>query len=206
MPNSNIGRNRQAGFTLLEILVALVVLGFLLLALTQGIRFGVRAWTVQARAVAATGDLDAVDRTVRGLIERMNPGSVVGGGAKIVGDASQVSFVTELPAAADSLPTSEADVQLTTDARHRFVLRWTPYYRTVLIQRPPVRTALLNNILRLEISYWQPAAAGANAGWVAAWADVTPPALVRIRIVFPPGDARQWPDIVAAPMRERPRL
>jgi prepilin-type N-terminal cleavage/methylation domain-containing protein len=36
-----------AGFTLLEILIALAILGFILLSLGQGLRFGLTAWGIQ---------------------------------------------------------------------------------------------------------------------------------------------------------------
>ena len=58
-------RRRDAGFTLLEVLVALVVLGFVLTGVTGGIRYGVRASQTQARLVEAQGELDAVDRALR---------------------------------------------------------------------------------------------------------------------------------------------
>ena len=36
--------DRQSGFTLLELLVALVVLGLLVVGLTQGVRAGLTMW------------------------------------------------------------------------------------------------------------------------------------------------------------------
>ena len=57
-------RTTQTGFTLLELLAALIVLSLLLVAITQGVRFGVQAWQTQSRACwIARDDLDAVDRT-----------------------------------------------------------------------------------------------------------------------------------------------
>ena len=55
-------RRGDAGFTLLEILAALVVLAALLLALRQGVAFGVAAADAQARLAAEREDLDAVAR------------------------------------------------------------------------------------------------------------------------------------------------
>jgi prepilin-type N-terminal cleavage/methylation domain-containing protein len=201
-----MAREGERGFTLLEILVGLIVLGFLSLALTQGARFGVQAWTAQARAVAQTADLDAADRTVRGLIERMNPGSVTGLTTKIDGDARHLSFASVLPRAASGLPTPEADVELTTDASRHLLMLWKPHYRNVIVSRPPTRTELLDGVERLEFSYWAAAEDGAGGRWETTWQQPAPPALVRLRIVFAKGDKRVWPDIVAAPMRERARL
>ena len=46
-------RYRQTGFTLLEMLVVLVVLGFLMVGLTQGVRAGLALWDAQSRRVGA---------------------------------------------------------------------------------------------------------------------------------------------------------
>lgn len=206
MGRERAAREREAGFTLLEILVGLVVLGFLMLALTQGVRFGVQAWTSQARVVALGDDLDAADRTVRSLIERMNPGGVVGNAAKIEGDAHRFAFASVLPAAAAGLPTPEADVQLTTDAGHHLLLLWKPHYRNVIVDRGYTKTELLDRVERLDLSYWTTEEDGSRGRWEKTWSNAEVPALVRVRIVFQKGDRRVWPDVVAAPMRERPRL
>jgi prepilin-type N-terminal cleavage/methylation domain-containing protein len=50
----------NAGFTLLETLVSLVVVGLILSGLAQGFRFGIAAWDAQARLLASGGDLDSV--------------------------------------------------------------------------------------------------------------------------------------------------
>ena len=44
---------RDAGFTLLEVLVSLVVTGLILAGLAQGFRFGVAAWDAQTRILAS---------------------------------------------------------------------------------------------------------------------------------------------------------
>ena len=65
---------KQRGFTLLELLVALAVLGLLMAGLVQGLRLGVSVWTTQTKRLAASGHLDLTDRTLRTLIARMDPG------------------------------------------------------------------------------------------------------------------------------------
>lgn len=190
--------SRQGGFTLLEILVALIVLGLIVIGLAQGVQFGLRAWDAQARTIARREDLDAVDRTLRRLVEAMDPGSSAEP-LTIAGTARSVAFTTSLPMFAAALPTRRADVALGVDAAHRLMLRWTPHLHAVLLAPAMAQeTELLRGVDHLEIAYW----AGTAGGWQASWNLPLPPGLVRIRLVFAKGDARRWPDIVAAPMRE----
>lgn len=191
----------QGGFTLLEVLVALVVLGMLVLGLTQGIHFGLKTWASQTRTIAAHEDLDAVDRTLRRLIESMDPGSPAEA-VSIDGSASSFAFPSELPDFAAALPSRRADVALGVDAAHRLVLRWTPHLHAVRLgPAPPAQQSeLLRGVDHVELAYWP---SGAGGGWQTLWKQPLPPALVRIRLVFTEGDKRHWPDIIAAPIRDR---
>ena len=185
---------RQAGFTLLELLVGLVVLGFILAGLGGGVRYGLRAADTQARLSAGRGELDAVDRTLRRMIEQADPGSAQGG-PLFHGAPGRLVLTSALPAAAT---VRQADLALGVDAAHRLVLRWTPHLHAVRFGPAPAaeEAELLRGVDRLELSYW-------SGGWRTVWEEQALPGLVRVRIVFPPGDARHWPDIVAAPMRLR---
>jgi general secretion pathway protein J len=196
-------RGKEAGFTLLETIVALVVLGFLIIGLSEGVRFGLGARAAQQRMVARGEGLDAVDRTLRGLIGRMDPGGFRTP-PTLAGTPDRMAFLTELPAGAAVGGSREAWVDLAVDRGHRLVLDWTIMPHAVVLRPPPAgRVVLLRDVERLAIAYGEPAAKG--GGWVRRWNAADLPALVRIRIVFRAGDPRLWPDIVAPPKRERPR-
>lgn len=193
---------RDAGFTLLEVLVALVVLGFILAGLSQGTRYGLRAAETQARTVAARGQLDAVDRALRRLIEQMEPGTDRDG-IGLQGGPGRMQFVSVLPAAASALPTPDATVAVGVDGAHRLVLRATPRRPGKPFGLPPpaLETELLAGVDHIELAYWP---RGPSPAWRTDWTDRTVlPLLVRLRVVFPPGDERHWPDLVASPRRER---
>ena len=190
----------DGGFTLLELLVVLAVLGGLFAGLAQGLHFGLQLWNLQRRGLDAVSELDAADRTLRGLIEAMDPGGRIEM-ADIDGTARTLRFTTRLPEAAGALRTRRAEVMLLVDPLHRLVLRWTPSsHAAPLVPAVPQETVLLSGVDRIEFSY---RSALPTAGWQADWQNQISPGLVRIHLAFAQNDPRTWPDIVAAPMRER---
>ena len=180
--------------------MALAVLGFLVLALAQGVRFGVGAWDSQARLLSRTGDLDVADRALRRIVAQLVPtdGTRMPG---LRGTATGFEGVTELPLLA-ALPTRQAVVALGVDRAQRLVLRWTPHLHARRLGPPPAmeESELLRGVERIEVAYWS---AAAGDGWLPAWTRAELPDLVRVRLTFARNDRRRWPDIVAAPMRER---
>ena len=187
------------GFTLLELLVALVVFGMLMAGLGQTVRFGLAAWRTQTRQIDRTADLDGVERVLRGVIAGIAPGRA-NDPPNIVGTAASFAFTSELPEGAGPEASRTADILLRVDGAHRLVLQWTPHLHVAWVgRRPdPTTTDILAGLDRLELSYWT-----ADAGWRGEWRERSPPDLVRVRLRFPSGDGRRWPDIVAAPQRRR---
>jgi general secretion pathway protein J len=190
------------GFTLLEVLVALTVMGLLLFGLVQGSHFVLLGWDRQTRLAARTEDLDAVDRTLRRLVVQAMPGSkwepLV-----FAGTAHSATFTSIVPLPAAGFPTQRADVELVVDAAHRLLLRWMPHFHAINVGRPPpaVTTEILDGVDRLELSYWSETQGG---GWTSTWQNEAPPALVRIRIIFSDPSHGRWPDILVAPMLNPP--
>ena len=132
-------RARQRGFTLLELLVALAVFGFVLIALAQGTRFGLSAWVTDVRLTNGNDDLNTVDATVRQVIEGMNPGDELDP-APMAGDSARLDCLTELPNASSAMPVRRMRAALLVDGAHQLVLRWQPYLHAVSLRSPPAAT------------------------------------------------------------------
>lgn len=189
---------RQDGFTLLELLVGLVVLGFILAGLSEGVRYGQRATDAQSRLSGGHDALDAVDRVFRRLVAQADPGDAHSG-PTLQGSQGRLALVSGLPDAASGSGSQEADIAIGVDAGHRLMLRWTPHLHAKRFGPPPApqQVELLQGVERVELAYW-------SDGWHPDWAGPSLPGLVRLRLTFLPGDKRRWPDIVEAPMRRRP--
>jgi general secretion pathway protein J len=189
-----MNQRHEAGFTLLETLVALVVLGLIMVGLTQGLRFGVAAWDRQSVTIDRDGALDATDRTLRTLLARMAPGDDPRLPA-IDGAANQLAFTTELPDAAPASPIRLSDVAIGVDAAHRLVLRWTPHLHAKLLAPPrPQQATLLPGVASIAFGYFQPGV----GSWRETWRGNDPPSLVRVHIAFT-DRGRHWPDVIVAP-------
>ena len=190
------GRVTRNGFTLLEILVALVVFGFVAAGLAQGVRFGLQAWATQGRRLAQQGDMDAVDRALRRLIEDADGGEA-DQPPPLRGGAHALALLTRLPsglaAAGDA-----AEVAIGVDGEQRLVVRAMPQpHAERLRPEPAIQSVLLEHVDHIDLSYF----AGAAHAWATVWQAASLPDLVRLRIVFPKGDRRHWPDLVASPMQ-----
>ncbi len=190
----------SGGFTLLELLIALTVLGFLIVGLAQGTNFGLLAWGREARLSAGADEFNTVDSTLRHVIEGADPGDDLDP-APFVGSNGTLDCITAMPSASDPTGVRRMHAILLVDAEHRLVLRWRPFVRAKRLGAPPPQTEseLVRNVSRMELSYWR-----RGGGWVSAWHSSDLPTLVRIRLRLLPGDAHHWPDIVAAPLLDRP--
>jgi general secretion pathway protein J len=195
---------RQSGFTLLEMLVVVVVLGFLVIGLTQGVRAGMALWHAQQRRVGETAELDASARVLRSLLTGIagatpggfGPGAAAGG--EIKGDANHLTFVGDLPTGLGTTRRANISIELHDG---RLVLRWTPHRHEISFGPPPQPTVteLISGVVRLEIAFWGKAAPDQPAAWQARWDGPAAPELIRIRLVFAKGDRRHWPDLIAPP-------
>ncbi|HWD59052.1 MAG TPA: prepilin-type N-terminal cleavage/methylation domain-containing protein [Stellaceae bacterium] len=200
MPRRNTG-----GFTLLELLVALSVFGFLLVALNRGVHTGMGIWDVQSRHVNKTWDLDGTARLFRTLLTQIptspaasiNPGSP-GVAIAFAGNADKLTYVGELPTGFGTAAPADITLQL---LGKRLVVNWQPHRHEIAGPRPrATATEILRGVDRLEFAYWGlPSPTASSPTWLAAWEGPSLPDLVRIRLRFGQSDPRRWPDLIVTP-------
>jgi general secretion pathway protein J len=195
---------RQGGFTLLETLVVVVVLGLLIVGLGRGVQAGLALWSAQQRRIDQIAELDAGARLLRSLLTGIAvPAAAAAGGTatdiQFNGDAEHLSFVGDLPTGLGT--TRRADIKIAL-RRANLVLTWTPHLHEIRFGPPPPSsdTELVTNVAHLDIGYWGAATPDQPAAWLTQWDGPTPPALVRIRLLFVKGDQRRWPDLIVAPL------
>jgi general secretion pathway protein J len=202
-PHADCEISKGAGFTLLELLVALIVLGALLAGLAQGVNFGLHAWKAQAWIAADRDDLGAVDAVLRRLVVQMEPGTRLTP-PQVHGRSDRLALTTDNPASANITSVRRIDAELFVDGNKQLVLRWLPRLHAIWLNSAPVaqEAVLLSGVARAEFAYWQDSPGLGR--WVSSWSRQELPGLVRIQLVFLGPNRRHWPEIVAAPARDRP--
>ena len=198
-----------AGFTLIEILTALTLVGLLATLVFGGVRLAARAWErADARAEDAA-DRWAVENVLRDAITAAYPAfaSADLDDRGIVFDGEAHSLVVLAP-----LPRAVAAGVL---AQMRFYLRGgEPSKALVMAWRLDLRSSdgggalpetpivLLDRVRRIDFAYFGVDEAGDAPAWQGSWADRTAlPQLVRIHLERSDPALPAWPDLVAEPRR-----
>ncbi len=201
-----IADRRDAGFTLVELLVALGLLGFVATLLVAGLS-AVTSLAAPGRA-AASGqeEVATAQQILRARLERLTPVARTDSADPIVdAQGSPQSFSFFAPPLAQAAP----------DALHRYRLILTPSGDLVLYTanslndvidlRDPslkgwVPKRLLSGVASVELRYLGPDRLTDTVRWQEFWGDrKQAPALIRIRAAFPPGDRRVWNDLTVRP-------
>ena len=179
---------RASGFTLLELLIVITIMGMIMVALTGGVRFAGRAWESQERIIAGQGDSDAVENVLR---------QIIASGRSFEGDASSMRFIGTLPRALARSGLFDLELKTSDD---RLVLDWKPHFKGPSVAADPTETELAKNISGVEFAYFF-AADQNQGGWQRVAKDKEKSPSV-IAIAVQSGDGRHWPPLTVAPMIE----
>ena len=181
-------------------------------ALFGALRLGARVWeTGQARLDASTRVQVVQDFVRRQLGQAMplievtdDPGT--SGGLLFKGEQDRLRFVSLLPehfGAGAWLMELGLSEPAQVGAPGDLVVRWRQLDQTGEADTtpPPEERILIEGVARLEIAYFGGSLADQEPGWWQQWQQQQSlPTLIRLRVGFPEGDARSWPELLVAPM------
>ena len=202
------------GFTLVELLVAVTLLGLLMAALLGGLRLGARVWeTAEARLDAAARVQIVQDFLRQRIAEAMpvelpSPDRSTPRQQAFQGDQAALRFAGSMPEHLGAgvylmeLALAEpADGGEVAD----LVLRWQPLLLggtdEEVAPPEPEQRVLLEGVAGLELAYFGILDPEEPPSWWPEWLDQDLfPGLVRLQLTFPPEDLRQWPELVVRPV------
>jgi general secretion pathway protein J len=199
-------KDGERGFTLIELLVVLALLGLISLAMVGALRFGLRAWDTGERRVEQLNRIQAVQGFLRQRIHQALPtprrADRTEPATTFAGTMEELRFTAPLPAHLGVGGLHVYALRLDEDGR-RMVLDWRLYRPEESESAEATGTAqLLDDVESMTLSYFGASRDGADPDWHddAEWSAGLPD-LVRLRVTFPAGDARHWPELVVAPKR-----
>ncbi len=201
------GRRRQAGFTLVELLVAITLLAFLSITLFGGLRFGARSWEV---VVSSSVERDNIASTQTFLRNRLGQMTLPGPGRlrnfvedrRLTGGPKRVEFIAPWLSALSLGGLYRFTLWHEDTGNGRLMLHWRPAKADpdALEELGDLagQRVLLDGVTEFSLSYYGAANEDAEPEWLDQWENQdAPPHLVRAQLEF--ADAgRLWPVFVVA--------
>ncbi len=200
----------ERGFTLLELLIAMTLLGLLMLGLFGGLRLGARVWEAGDARAADRTRIEAVQRFIRTYLGQARPLAAADntGDDRIafIGRRDGLDFSATLPAHLSAGGFAHVTLSFESLGEVRgLVLRHGPVRRrddgrVELVRSDEAEFAmLLGDVEAVEFSYYGAGDADDDAEWTDRWVDEKNlPSLVRIRVRFADSDRRIWPELTVA--------
>lgn len=203
--------NRQHGMTLVEALVALVLLSMLSVGIFATFRVGQRTYTQLVSRSAELRSIFLVQRVLRRLVESAYP---------FQADASRNRFAVNGLKNEIALTAPEPSQLEGGFSRYRvFAIDRSDGLKDLVVQygvdrnglfgevnSVPTQEMLLQKISGIEFAYLPKRNLGSDSDlatpetWLDTWRDQSDlPALIRIRVQFATTDTRRWIDLIAAP-------
>ncbi len=199
-------RISSSGYTLVEMLVALTLLGFVMILLGGSFQFGARTWEITSAKIDRGGEVEAAQGFLRRQLAQILPLSFHVAAAEqqpiFAGGSDHLRFAAPL-----SLPYANAGLNIfalgrdDTGSTGDLTLQWQVYRpdwsppQDGLLGEPQ---SLLAGIADVRLAYYGQVDALADPVWQSEWKGKGLPTLIRIDVAFPESDRRAWPSFLVA--------
>ncbi len=195
---------RSQGFTLLELLIGMALVGFILSLLFAGLNLGTRSWEAGEQRMVTSSRQAVVVDFIRRVVEQTYPLRWrVGEEDRLAfaGEAESLRFVGTVAMHDGASGNHLIALDLVDGETGRdLVMRWqlpdpgAPGFEPVEQAEPKV---LIKAVKEMALAYFGAQSETEDPAWHDQWLDQkTPPELIRLQLTMENGET--WPDIVAA--------
>jgi len=194
---------RARGMTLVELMVALALLSMLSVGLISSFRLGLRTYGKLTALDRTYWDVVSTQRFLRNALQNTYPfePDMQHRERGLEGTATRLSVTAPMTRADGAagfrrytfsfVPGNGGDGALVAASE---IDRNGAYASAG--DRARADETLIEHV---QDAQWSYRSFDGDASWRSEWAERRLPALVRLRVVFAPGDLRKWPDLVVAP-------
>jgi general secretion pathway protein J len=195
----------QAGFTLVEALVAITLLSLLSIALTGALRLGIDSWTRGSAHSDHLSHILAVQSLLRDIVGQAYPyflsSDPTRGYVDFDGTSDSLALLAPAPIALGV--TGRARFRLSVakrDGLSDFMMTSQPELGVADASSTIQKKTLFAGAASIKFAYFGRLWSETAAHWHDHWSgQAALPQLVNIQVGFPQGDMRLWPDLVVAP-------
>ncbi len=202
----------QGGFTLLEMLIAMTLLGLVMTMVFGGLRLGTRAWEASDISATNLARLEAV----HGFLRRSLAASATviasdDKGKRLIlfdGDGQRLEFATLLPPYLGIGGFHRLTLTVSGEGKDRRLALKSRLYQGMGVGTDGgtakagdgEETILMEGIAGIELAYFGALEGNSDPGWHRDWRQAAAlPELIRLRLRFAPDDRRHWPELIVKP-------
>lgn len=192
--------SRQSGFTLLELLIALTLMGLVLALLYGGLRLGIRSWDAGEARAEAGNDMRLVQefirRRLRESVTVYRSDESYGRVPVFAGEPESIRFVTPMLTHLGLGGLYEVRLGVVEDdGIGRLVMRWSPYRAEDLDEVGGAERVLVEDVSTAQWAYFGAVAVDEEPQWYERWPNPRErPRLVSLRLTV---RGEPWPTLVA---------
>ena len=192
---------RQTGFTLLELVVAITLMGLLLVVLYSGLRLGLNSWDRGEQHAETTNRSRLVHELLRRQLTQSIAAYYLGEQQqRLVAFTGQAEYIEFIAPMLDQLGQGGLYRVRIGAVDNQLRLRWQPYMPNDADAEAEAQreTVLLDKVSEVEWAYFgvETASPETPAEWRGTWGDTTQrPQLVRLNLHL---HGQAWPDLVVA--------
>jgi general secretion pathway protein J len=197
-----IGRN-NSGFTLIELMVSLVLLGLITTVVAAAVQSGILSSQSVEQTVDRAGQVRLAQSVLRRHLESARPARLADTEqpqTAFAGRVDGIKFIAVLPAWIGQGGTHKIKIGLS-GGRLLLSTEVSPTnIETIDVRRPTSQTVLVDDVQAVGIAYFGRRGRERRPVWQDTWLERGRlPSLIRIRLKLTDDQISGWPDLVVAP-------